>query len=143
MEMYNPIQYNTNSGMLYQACQMVPDMQQYNYVYPMQNSFQTFTPKMKKQSKRGYVQCELWKRQALIEKVDQEGMTIKDAAKVIGINYSTAKHIVKVYRKTGTVETKMMKRKRAKFSNTVKAMSTVDTDPEQSNSTTDCALEID
>jgi hypothetical protein len=41
-------------------------------------------------------------------------MTIKDAAVELGINYSTAKHIMKVYRKSGDVETKIMMKRKAK-----------------------------
>ena len=33
-------------------------------------------------------------------------MPIKDAAALVDINYSTAKHIVKYYKQSGTVETK-------------------------------------
>ena len=47
-----------------------------------------------------------------MQRVEKEGLTIKEAAKGLDINYSTAKHIIKVYRQTGEIETKiMMKRK--------------------------------
>jgi hypothetical protein len=45
--------------------------------------------------------------------VEKQGITIKEAAKKLRINYSTAKHIVKIFRRTGQVETVLMqKRKR-------------------------------
>jgi transposase len=37
------------------------------------------------------------RKRALIQHIE-EGMTIKEAATQLGINYSTAKHIVKLYR---------------------------------------------
>ena len=41
-------------------------------------------------------------------------MPIKDAAALVNINYSTAKHIIKYYKETGNVESKqMLKRKKA------------------------------
>lgn len=42
--------------------------------------------------------------------VYERGLNIKDAAVSLQLNYSTAKHIVKVYRKTGKVMTKMMEK---------------------------------
>ena len=66
----------------------------------------------RKRSKRPYIQCELWKRQALIEKVDKEGMIIKDAAKYLEINYLNAKHIMKVYRQTWQAKTKVLMKKK-------------------------------
>ena len=66
----------------------------------------------RKRSKRPYIQCELWKRQALIEKVDKEGMTFKEAAKYLEINYSNAKHIMTVYRLSGQAKTKILMKKK-------------------------------
>lgn len=37
---------------------------------------------------------------------------MKDCAKRLGVNYSTAKHILKVYRKTGSIETDLMKKRK-------------------------------
>ncbi len=37
----------------------------------------------------------------LIHAVESDGLTIKEAAQNLKINYSTAKHIVKVFKKTG------------------------------------------
>jgi len=108
MNIYNQYISNTDEQMmLYNAMQM---QQAYLYNYMMQNNDETEQPAKlsKKEGKRSYVQCELWKRQSLVEKVEKTGMTIKDAAKQLDINYSTAKHIMKVYRKTGEVETKLM-----------------------------------
>lgn len=56
-------------------------------------------------TKRSYIPVELDKRQQLIKLVEEDGLTIKEAAQNLKINYSTAKHIVKVYKKTGEVHT--------------------------------------
>jgi molybdenum-dependent DNA-binding transcriptional regulator ModE len=45
--------------------------------------------------KRSYVQVENEKRLLLVDLVNQNQCTIKAAAKQLGINYSTAKHIYK------------------------------------------------
>lgn len=112
MEMYSQIQYQNEQMMLYQAMQMQQQAYLYNSYMQQQQMPSVNDNSDRKKNKRSYVQCDLWKRQALIEKVDKEGMTIKDAAKYLDVNYSTAKHIMKVYRQTGEVETKiMMKRK--------------------------------
>ena len=91
-----------------QALFYAPSMQTYPAEAPSQQA--------KPSRKRGYVQCELWKRQSLVEKVEKDGMTIKDAAKALDINYSTAKHIIKVFHKTGQVETKIMMKRNKKVS---------------------------
>ncbi len=62
--------------------------------------------------KRSYVPVELEKRQQLLTIIDNEGLTIKEAAVKLGINYSTAKHIVKTFKRTGTLETQLMKKKK-------------------------------
>lgn len=54
-------------------------------------------------TKRSYIPVELDKRQKLIQAVEEEGLTIKEAAQNLKINYSTAKHIVKVFKRTGEV----------------------------------------
>ena len=59
-------------------------------------------------SKRSYIPVNLEKRQRLIKAVNDHGLTIKEAAQILNINYSTAKHIVKFYKKTGGVQTEMM-----------------------------------
>ena len=143
MDIYSQNQYDINNMLYLQAYQLQQQLQQAQYVWPTQVVPVQKEEKVIKNKKRGYVQWELWKREALIEKVDQEGMTIKDAAKEIGINYSTAKHIVKVYRKTGTVETKMMKKKKTKLSNTVKTKKTTEVESEQSSSSTDWPQELE
>lgn len=110
--MFSQIQYQNDQLMMMQAFQM----QQQAYLYSslmLQQPQSSFESKLdKKRNKRSYIQCELWKRQALIEKVDKDGLTIKDAAKILDVNYSTAKHIMKVYRQTGEVETKIMMKKK-------------------------------
>ena len=55
---------------------------------------------------------DLEKRRRLVEYIEYEGITIKEAALLLGINYSTAKHIVKTYKRTGEVETQVMKKKK-------------------------------
>jgi predicted transcriptional regulator len=41
----------------------------------------------------------------LIQAVESQGVTIKEAAINLNINYSTAKHIIKMFKKTGEVST--------------------------------------
>ena len=62
--------------------------------------------------KRGYVQLGVSKRLELVKIVEEENIPIKDAALRLNINYSTAKNIIKTFKRTGQVETKqMLKRK--------------------------------
>lgn len=56
-------------------------------------------------TKRSYIPVEIDKRSKLIKAVEDEGLTIKEAAQNLKINYSTAKHIVKVYKRTGEIQT--------------------------------------
>lgn len=117
MDVYSQIQYHNEQMMLYQAMRMQQEACFYNsYVQAQPECYEELKPS-KKGGKRSYVQCELWKRQTLIEKVEKEGLTIKDAAKELSINYSTAKHIMKVFRQTGEVETKIMMKRKTKESN--------------------------
>ena len=62
-------------------------------------------------TKRSYIPVEIEKRQLLIKTVEEEGLTIKEAAQNLKINYSTAKHIVKVYKRTGEISTQMMNKR--------------------------------
>ncbi len=55
-------------------------------------------------TKRSYVPVDVEKRQRLIKAVEEDGLTIKEAAQNLKINYSTAKHIVKVYKRTGELQ---------------------------------------
>ena len=64
--------------------------------------------------KRAYQQIDLWKRKELIQCVIRKEETMKDCAKRLGINYCTAKHIMKVYRRTGSFETDLMRKKKQK-----------------------------
>lgn len=66
----------------------------------------------KSKDKRAYQQIELWKRQELIECVTSRQETMKDCAKRLDINYCTAKHILKVYRRTGSYESDLMRKKK-------------------------------
>lgn len=54
-------------------------------------------------NKRSYVPVELSKREDLVRIIEEEKITIKEAAIKLGINYSTAKHIMKTYKKTGEI----------------------------------------
>jgi predicted transcriptional regulator len=63
-------------------------------------------------TKRSYIPVEVNKRQQLIKAVEEEGLTIKEAAQNLKINYSTAKHIVKVYKKPGDVSTSMLNKRK-------------------------------
>ena len=58
--------------------------------------------------KRNYSYIKLGTRQRLISLVYKEGFQIKEAAQMIGMNYSTAKHIIKIFKRTGSIETKLM-----------------------------------
>jgi predicted transcriptional regulator len=51
--------------------------------------------------KRTYIPILEEKRQELLSLVENEGISIKNAAKKVGINYSAAKSIVKVFKETG------------------------------------------
>jgi len=62
-------------------------------------------------TKRSYVPVEFDKRQKLIQAVEEDGLTIKEAAQNLKINYSTAKHIVKVFKRTGEVQTQIMNKR--------------------------------
>ena len=65
--------------------------------------------------KRSYIPVDYANRKGLVDLVETHGMTIKDAARRLQINYSTAKHIMKVFKKTGAAETVLMKRRRQKI----------------------------
>lgn len=60
--------------------------------------------------KRNYSYIKLGTRQRLISLVYKEGFQIKEAAQMIDINYSTAKHIIKLFKRTGSIETKLMQK---------------------------------
>ena len=81
MEMFSQYQYQ-NEQMMYQAMQLQQQAYLYSSYMPQQ-MIQTDNKSEKKKSKRSYIQWDLWKRQALIDKVDKDGLTIKDAAKVL------------------------------------------------------------
>lgn len=51
----------------------------------------------------------------MIQLVENENMKIKEAAEKLQINYSTAKHIIKVYRTSGKIETSLMKKRKERF----------------------------
>lgn len=64
--------------------------------------------------KRAYQHVDLCKRKELVYCISQRIETMKDCAKRLNINYCTAKHIMKVYRRTGFVETDTMRKKQEK-----------------------------
>lgn len=72
------------------------------------------SPVQKEKTKRAYQHIELWKRKELVEKVSTREETMKDWSKRLGINYCTAKHILKIFRRTGSIETDLMKKKKEK-----------------------------
>lgn len=116
MDYYTQIQYQNEQMMLYQAMQYQQQAYMYNAYMQAQQQPEVEAKSEKKSNKRSYVQCDLWKRQSLVEKVEKDGLTIKDAAKELDINYSTAKHIMKVFRQTGEIETKVMMKRKTKES---------------------------
>ena len=65
--------------------------------------YEFVTKKSNSKNKRSYVPVELSKREDLVRVIEEEKITIKEAALKLGINYSTAKHIMKTYKKTGEV----------------------------------------
>ena len=54
--------------------------------------------KYKKKKESIYCKVENVKRIALLKMVKEEGKTLKEASNILGINYSTAKTILRVYR---------------------------------------------
>lgn len=48
----------------------------------------------------------------MVRVIEDEGITIKEAAIKLKINYSTAKHIVKTYKKTGEVQSQIIVKRR-------------------------------
>lgn len=67
-----------------------------------------------KQTKRAYQQVDLWKRKELVDSVNRKEETMKECAKRLNINYCTAKHIMKVWRRSGSYETDLMRKKKQK-----------------------------
>ena len=55
-----------------------------------------------KRSKYGRIQSE--QRRQLLCLVENDRMSIKEAAEVLGINYSTSKTILQLHRKTGRID---------------------------------------
>ena len=54
--------------------------------------------------RRKYKQIDFNKRQQLLLKIDEGRTSIKSASSMLGINYSTAKNIVKIYRREDRIE---------------------------------------
>jgi hypothetical protein len=55
-------------------------------------------------TKRSYIPVDMEKRNHLVKLVEKESLTIKDAAVQLKINYSTAKHIIKTFKKEQITE---------------------------------------
>jgi DNA-binding MarR family transcriptional regulator len=55
--------------------------------------------------KRSYSHVKMNQRMELIGLLENKDVTIKEIADQLCINYSTAKHIVKQFQKTGNLET--------------------------------------
>lgn len=55
--------------------------------------------------KRQYIQIDIEKRKELLEELEKNNTTIKNAAEKLNINYSTAKNIVNVYRREKRIHT--------------------------------------
>lgn len=63
-------------------------------------------------NKRSYSYVELWKRQEIIDTYINKNESVKKCALRLGVKYITAKHIVKVFKRTGRIETKLMSKAR-------------------------------
>ena len=66
----------------------------------------------RKSSKRNnYNKISTEKREQLVEMIIQRGISVKKASMLLGLKYSTAKHIFHHYKQTGDVRTPLMQRK--------------------------------
>ena len=90
----------------------------YLFLYdPATNTMQPFCPLQEytdssQGSKKYYSHTDKRKREQLVRLVEEQGLSIKEASDRLGINYSTAKYIVKTFRETGSIETHQQVRKR-------------------------------
>ena len=57
------------------------------------------------EGKKYYAHIDNKKRQLLVDLVEDQNLSIKEASDRLSINYSTAKYIYKTFKKTGSVET--------------------------------------
>jgi hypothetical protein len=57
-----------------------------------------------KKGKREYVPINSEKRRSLLRMMDNDHISIKEAAKKLNLNYSAAKSIIKTFKNTGRVE---------------------------------------
>jgi hypothetical protein len=58
----------------------------------------------KRRQRHPYNQVETQQRQALLDLVQRDGLIIKEAARQLAINYSTAKTILQLWKRTGRIE---------------------------------------
>lgn len=63
-------------------------------------------------SKRSYVNHDIEKKYNLVQVIEEQGITIKEAAAQLDINYSTAKHIMKLYKETGHIKSRVITKKK-------------------------------
>ena len=57
----------------------------------------------KRRQRHPYSQVGTHQRQALLDLVQRDGLIIKEAAKRLAINYSTAKTILQLWKRTGRI----------------------------------------
>ena len=83
------------------------DLKETPYAYHPQKGIIIITDSQwdKLRDKRNYVSLSVERRRELIEAVLEQEIPIKEASQLLDINYSTAKHIIKLYKKTGQIET--------------------------------------
>lgn len=58
----------------------------------------------KRRERHPYNQVDTEQRVALLNLVERDGLIIKEAARKLQINYSTAKTILQLYKRTGRIE---------------------------------------
>jgi transposase-like protein len=63
-------------------------------------------------AKRSYVNHDIERKYQLVQVIEEQGITIKEAAAQLDINYSTAKHIMKLYKETGHIKSRVITKKK-------------------------------
>ena len=69
-----------------------------------------FEGAQKEKSRRSYVQISLDQRRQLLEMITHGHLTIKEAADKLGLKYSAAKNIAKIFKEEGRIEKLSKKR---------------------------------
>ena len=80
--------------------------------------------------KRPYKHLLFEERRELIFAVERGGKTIREAARILGIKYSTAKTVMMNYRTTGHVETQLTRKRKAMYRRLMSSKATEDETPE-------------